>query len=677
MMPVQFAPLAPIWLLALLALGGLAAIAWAHRAGLPTALRLLPLAALLLALANPRLVVEQSRGDDDIVVVIVDDSPSMSLGDRARQRDNALAELRQRLRQLPNLDVRVERVAAPPGLDRGTRLFDAADRALADVPRRRLAGLIMITDGQVNDVPDKPTALGAPLHVLLAGHRTDRDRRLVIERAPGYAMTGTSASLSVHIEDPGQTGTAQLAVRRDGGPLSQVTVALNHAVDIPVPIDHPGANVVELEAAPVPGELTEENNRAVASITGVRERLRVLLVSGEPYIGERTWRNLLKADPAVDLVHFTILRAPDKDDRTPLKELSLIPFPVRELFEQKLHDFDLIIFDRCRRSVVPAVYYRNIADYVKGGGGLLVATGPEFAGADSPFATPLADVLPLVPDGRVTETPFRPELTDIGRRHPVTGGLPGSDDKTVWGRWMRLIGAQPRPSAVVLLAGADGAPLLGLAHAGDGRVAQLMSDTAWLWDRGWDGGGPQAELLRRLAHWLMKEPALEEERLTAVFDGNRLAIARQSLTGEPGDVTVTAPDGGERRLTLSPGSGGVSTGSLTADVSGLWRIDDGAHVALAALGSPNPIEMAEVRATADKLKPAVAATGGGIAWLDDGLPIFHRVRDGALAGSGWMGLRQNDDRTVISLSETPLVPGWLFLIGALGGLALAWWREGR
>ena len=115
---------------------------------------------------------------------------------------------------------------------------------------------------------------------------------------------------------------------------------------IEIPITRAGPTVVEMTADTLPGEVSTLNNRAVVEINGVRDRLRVLLVSGEPHAGERTWRRLLKSDPAVDLVHFTILRPPEKDDLTPLNELALIAFPVRELFQVKIREFDLIILDR-------------------------------------------------------------------------------------------------------------------------------------------------------------------------------------------------------------------------------------------------------------------------------------------------------------------------------------------
>ena len=688
-----FAPLVAPWLLVLAGIIGIALILRGVQSRLHIVTRLLPLTALLLALANPRLSQQEVTSLDDIAVVVVDDSPSMSIGARRQQAETALSETLVKLKALPHLDVRVEHYRNPPvshdsghdtGHDEGTRLFSAVDRVLADIPRRRLAGVVLITDGQVNDVPVKPV-IDAPLHVLLVGRKDERDRRLVIEQSASFGMVGGTASLTFRVEDPGQTGEAEVSIIRDGGPPSHVTVPLNRPQNLDLPVEHAGANVIELQVAAAPNELTLANNRVALSINGVRDRLKVLLLSGEPHAGERVWRNLLKADPAVDLVHFTILRPPEKNDHTPTRELALIPFPVRELFEEKLHGFDLIIFDRFRqRAMLPQSYYQDIADYVKSGGALLVAAGPEFAAAESPFNTALADVLPATPTGLTVEQPFRPLITEAGRRHPVTSMLSSGNSPTPqWGRWTRTIASRLTGSGIIAMQGADGLPLLVLDHRGDGRVAELMSDTAWLWARGWDGGGPQAELLRRLAHWLMKEPELEEDQLTADIHADRLHIERRSLAVGPREVTITDPDGNDRKLPLADQGDGRATGETPVNQSGLWRVGDGVHTALAAVGQLNPVEMAELRATPDKLRPVVHATGGGLHWISDGLPEMRRLnapnRDSIIVGAGesWFGFRANHDQIVIGLRDAPLIPGMILIAAAFGGLLLSWWREGR
>ena len=692
---VAFSPLIPwpaIAAFALVAVLILALGAWRRGRGLVW--RGVAIALLLAILANPALVQERRTPQRDVAVVVLDESPSQDIGDRSAASAAALKEVQAQLAKDRDLDVRVVRAGKPvPGApDDGTRLFTALNRELADVPRQRLAGVIMITDGEVHDVPagDAKVAaaqLGAPLHVLLSGHPGEGDRRLVVKEAPSFGLVGKSVPLTVRVEDlPAlkdnePQGEAKLTWRKDGGAEHSALVPVGSDVPLSIPIDHGGPNVVELSVEPGPRELTLVNNRAAVVVNGVRDRLKVLLVSGEPHAGERVWRNILKSDPSVDLVHFTILRPPEKQDGTPIRELSLIAFPIRELFDVKLDEFDLIIFDRySRRGVIPQAYLENVVNYVRNGGALLEATGPSFGTPMSLFRTPLGEILPTEPTGNVEEEGFKPELTADGWRHPVTADLPGAGKpggEPSWGRWFRQIDARVH-HGTTLMTGDHGEPLLVLDRIGKGRVAQLLSDQMWLWARGFEGGGPQAELLRRLAYWLMKEPDLEENDLRASIDGDHLLVTRQSLEPDNKPVTVTAPDGTTSTLALTPQDGGRSTGSLTVTQMGLYRVSDGTRTALAAAGPLNPIEFADVRATPDKLAPIVAASGGGTFWIADGVPEIRRVAAGrATAGSGWLGLRENDDYTVAGFTETPLLPGIAALLLAIGALIAAWRREGR
>ena len=373
--------------------------------------------------------------------------------------------------------------------------------------------------------------------------------------AARYAIVGQTAQIVVRVDDlgGGKGGPTRVALRIDGSDAGALSVLLGRNTPISVPIAHEGESVVEIEAEPGPQELTLQNNRAVVAINGVRDRLRVLLISGEPNAGERVWRNLLKGDPSVDLVHFTILRPPEKQDETPLKELSLIVFPTQELFAEKLDGFDLVIFDRySEHGILPLAYFENISAYVYNGGALLVSAGPEFAGPMSIYRTPLAAVLPAQPGGEIVTRPFKPVVTPDGLAHPVTRDLPGANtDKTPprWGRWFRLIGAEKITGATVM-SGND-KPLLVLDRIGKGRVAELLSDQGWLWARGFEGGGPEAELLRRLAHWLMKEPELEEERLTAAIAGGDIVIERRTMAAAAAPVTLTDPSGKQTSIALT------------------------------------------------------------------------------------------------------------------------------
>jgi hypothetical protein len=677
---LAFDPWIPEWALAALALVALAVsiVAIANRAR-GALLRTLLAALLVAAIANPRLKQETREQLPDIALVVVDDSASQSVGARAAETEAARRQVEERLARLPDLETRTVRV--PEAGSGGTRLFAAIEAALAELPRARLSGIVALTDGQVHDVPSDPqAALGAPFHGLLSGRRGETDRRVRIVEAPGFGIVGRSVEIRVIVEDlaPDPAGFALLTERRDGAEPRRNAVPVGREQRIEVPIERAGQIVVEFEAESRPGEVSLLNNRAVAVINGVRDRLRVLLVSGEPHPGERTWRRLLKADPMVDLVHFTILRPPEKDDLTPLNELALIAFPVRELFQVKLREFDLVVFDRfTNRGILPPVYLRNISEYVRNGGALLVSVGPDFTGPASLYNTGLGPVLPAAPTGRVVEGAFRPRISDLGQRHPVTEGFVPRDTDPTWGRWYRRIEANAlRGSA--LMSGAAGEPLLLLDRVQQGRVALFLSDQIWLWSRNHDGGGPQAELLRRIAHWLMKEPDLEEERLSARIENGVLVIERRSLDeGLPPQLEVTAPDGTVSRRTLGTTSPGRAALSLDAPLPGVWRVFDGKLTAFAVAGNTNPLEILDLRASDAALRPVAAATAGSVRWLADGVPEFRRVALGRdTRGDSWIGLPRTGSHVVSGASDLPLLPPWLALLLILSVLLFAWRREG-
>jgi len=647
--------------------------------------RALVFAALIFVLANPLIVHETHSPLPDVAAIVIDRSQSMGIENRRAQADAALAAIRKQLAGEKNLEVRESVVTTTTtGEDNGTQLFAGLNSALADVPPERIAGAILITDGEVHDAPpaDK-LAIHAPVHAVIAGRRDEKDRKLTIVNAARFAIVGQSASMVVRVDDFGAApgGTADVEVRIDGNRVGTHVVPVGQDTTIAIPVGHGGENVVEVEARPGPSELTLQNNRAVVTMSGVRDRLRVLLVSGEPHAGERVWRNLLKADPSVDLIHFTILRPPAKQDATPIDELSLIAFPTRELFSEKLSGFDLVIFDRySERGILPLLYYENLAAYVENGGALLVASGPEFAQDMSISRTPLASVLPAQPTGEIVTQGFKPMVTPQGMAHPVTRDLPGANTMTAppsWGRWFRVIGAT-KISGETVMSGPNDRPLLVLDNVKQGRVAELLSDHAWLWARGFEGGGPQAELLRRLAHWLMKEPELEEERLSATIADGTITVERRTMADAAKPVILTYPSGKTSTLTLAKIEPGIWRATAKADELGLYRLTDGTLTTVAAAGPLNPKEVADMRATDRILAPIAAVSGGSIYWLADGIPDVRRVgASGNAAGSNWMGLRANGAYRVTSVEQQPLLPAWASLLLLLGTLLFAWRIEGR
>jgi hypothetical protein len=691
---IAFDPLLPWPVLIALGAAGLVLVLLGLRARARGLIwRFLSVLVVLAALANPALIEEQRKPIADVALIVTDDSDSMAIGERRIQVQAAKEALKKKLAQQEGLEVR--EATLPPshiqlGSERpgGTRLIEAMRSALVEVPPERLAGVVLLTDGQVHDVPAglPPELGGAPLHALIAGKKNERDRLIVIEQSPRFGVVGRQVTAKFRIEDPAG-GSAPVTLSVGGEVVRRLDVPVGKSVELPITVGNPGANIVELEVAPGQNELTLDNNRAIFTINGVRDRLRVLLVSGEPYQGERAWRNLLKSDPAVDLVHFTILRTPQKDDFTPVRELSLIVFPMKELFEQKLKEFDLIIFDRYESgNLITRDYFRNIAEYVKGGGALLVSVGPVFATQRSLYRTPLGGILPAAPLGDVLETGFKPKVTDIGQRHPVSTNLPQAGEpgkEPQWGRWFRLVTARTEHGNAIL-SGAEDKPLVVLDRIGEGRVAQLMSDHLWLWNRGIDGGGPQPELVRRVAHWLMKEPDLEEEALRATSIGGRIEVTRRTLATTFPPVTMTAPGtppngGATRTVELRQIAPGLGQAVVDVDKPGLYRFDDGTLRTVAAVGNPDPLEFSDVRATDAKLKPLVEASAGTVMWLADNAdPDIRSVRPGrAAGGSDWVGLRRNEGYTVAGINQTPLLPGILVALAFLVALGSAWWREGR
>lgn len=656
-------------------------------------LRLALGAALIAILVNPSVIEQQRRYQKDVAIVLVDRSPSMALENRTAEANKALTAVKQKLATFDDLETRVvESTGGNDPSDKGTELIDALHRALADLPPSRVAGSILISDGQVHDAPadGHDPAITAPLHLLMTGNPAAGDRRLLLTEAPSFGLVGKTVAVKLRVDDLGSTpapgATAALTIKRDGEALPTENVLIGEEQTLQLPLGHGGQTVFEFTVADGPQELTRINNSAVITVNGVRDRLRVLLVSGEPSPGERTWRNLLKSDPSVELIHFTILRPPAKQDSTPINELALIAFPIDELFNFKLKEFDLIIFDRFQHlNILPDEYFHHIVDYVRDGGAVLEVAGPGSAGQFSLYRTPVADIFGALPTGDVLTGGFRPTLTDVGRRHPVTADLvpPDQDGAAAktdpkWGRWFRQIPANTSRGTTVMT-GLNNLPLLVLERFGKGRVAQLFSDQIWLWSHGFEGGGPHAELIRRIGHWLMQEPELEEEDLRAAVVDGRLEITRQSLGTDLPKLTVTLPDGSQEQVTPKDAGRGHATATLPAAQSGLYKVTDGQRQAFAASGSLNALEFRDPRASAAPLTPLIKATDGGVFSLyQSGMPEIRRVAAGGeMAGSSWLGLRQNRDYVVTGLRQVPLLPVWLALGLTIGLLLLTWRREGR
>lgn len=694
---ISFQPLLPVNLILILAIIALIIILvglFLRKRG--SVLRLLALAALVLALANPVMVEEQREPIKSIVGVVVDRSPSQNYGTRTRDTDDALNALKEEFKKHPEYEPRFIEAASQSDMAVGTetKLFTPLNQAIADVPPALYAGTVLITDGQVHDIASVSGSVvnEKPINALITGQPDEFDREIKFVEPPRFGITNKKANISVLVNDKGRSTssdkTATVSIKVNGDAVGQYNVTLGTPYQIELTIPHAGKNIIEAATEPLEGELTTANNETVTVIEGIRQNLRVLLVSGEPHNGERTWRDLLKSDASIDLVHFTILRPPEKSDNTPLSQLSLIVFPTTELFVDKINDFDLVIFDRYQHyDVLPLIYYDYVAEYVKNGGALLMATGPEFAGDTSLAQTPLISVLPTLPSGEIIEKPFRPSLTKDGMRHPVTRDL---ETKTMnsgnWGRWMRQITAGDTSKSTVVMNGADNRPLMLLSHIGKGRVGMLLSDEGWLWARGFEGGGPYAALYRRMAHWLMKEPDLEEEALTASSNGNNLTIRRQTMADKPETATVTSPSGKTQTVTLEKQQEGVFVASLPTNEVGLFKITNGDKLALAHIGPMNSPEYAELISTDEKLTPVVSSSGGHITRLHAkasdkiSMPTITPIDNSARSKNikaDTIALLKADQTKLVNTVQYSIYTGLLALFVCLLLLSGMWYKEGH
>lgn len=673
---IAFDPFLSHWLLGAFATIAIILFIFSFRVNfLKASLRFWFAALLLLFLAQPQLVKENRKSLNDVALIAIDKSLSGDFGKRKEVSDRALTHLRAELQKLSGLEIRTVDVAINAADE--TKVFDSIESIMADVPESQRAGTILITDGQVTDKASGEFLKSSPFHVILTGSRKDKDREIKILNAPGYSLLGETVSLKFIVEDHNISSGKIVTVTLNApdGTTENRQVPVGETQNWPLTINSAGQNIFELSVEPVDKEISLLNNRAMINIQGIRNRLHVLLVSGEPYPGARMWRDLLKADPGIDLVHFTILRSPDKIDMTPPSELSLIAFPFQELFERKLKNFDLIIMDRFSLNTsLPDYYFQNMRNYVENGGALLEISGPSYATSSSMYNTSLGAILPGAPNGMMMQSSFKPKITNLGKSHPVTMPLTQSPE---WGSWLQQLPVT-RMSGDVLMTGIDNNPLLILAHTGKGRVAQMTSDQMWLWARGFQGGGPTTELLRRIVHWLMKEPELDENAFNIKVDGSDINIRTRKMDNLS-QIEVTKPDGSKENIPFTTDEDGWLSANLKNNKHGIYKFNDGSRQKIISIGDTTTPEFSNIVTTDQNLLPLVTASKGGLIWAEEH-PDFRiqnagsNVRSG---GSDWLGMKRNNSSSVVSSEMKPILPPEIMIIFALLAGFFLWWAESR
>ena len=630
---------------------------------------------IILSISNPTIISENRENIPDTVAVILDLSPSQDINDRKEIAQKTYNNIKDELEKINNLDIRLKTING----QRGSKIFEPLNSMVGDVPEERLAGAIIITDGQISDAPTLVNNFNfkAPINVLLTGNKEEKDRRLIIESSPRFGIVGEEVNIDIKVEDiSASSPNALVSINMNDEIEQSRSIPIGEIVTITMPLERAGITSLNIEVEPGKEELTLQNNKAVVEINAIRERLKVMLVSGEPNMGLRSWRNLLNSDPSVDLVHFTILRPPNKQDLTPVGELSLIPFPSRELFQANLNDFDLIIFDQYHlRGILPQFYLKNVVEYVVNGGALLDASGPAYAGPYSLSLSPLQNILPSEPTGDVVVQEFIPTMTDYGERHPVTANLKDNISNN-WGPWYRMVEGITI-AGDVLLEGPEARPLLILNRVGKGRVAQILSDQSWVWTKPGSNKGPQADLLRRLVHWLMKEPELEENELSARIDNDTILITRNSLILDNKPIISISPDNTKKEIILEDIGKGKQIGKILSPQEGTWKFSSGNSKISLIVGNSNSSEYLDVRTTDNLVGPIVEFTSGSISWVNnENLPKIRYLQKNKLAeNSNYIKLVKNEKYFVKSLQQSTLTPWYLALMLSLILLFLSWYRE--
>ena len=695
------------------------------RAGL-LLLRLLLCAAVFFVLLEPGRRLLATSKEPDRVVIAVDTSASMSVGEGADQRIRAAGRAAQDVVDdvaargfVPELwffdgAARKGSLEELKALKDGTRPAEGAASTLSsvvdavagtEVAHVPTGGVVIVSDGAdtsglspalTADLRQRVASLGgqtpAPLHTVVVGADSNF-RDVVLERAIAdeFAFVRNPMKIEVVLRQRGFIGqVVPLTLSEDGAVVARTEVTLagdgeEVRAQFELTPQRAGKRLYTVQAPVLDGEAIAENNRLDFTVKLIRDRIRVLQVAGRPSWDERFVRRLLKENPSVDLISFFILRSTTDISGANNNELSLIPFPTKELFTEQLHTFDVVIFqDFNYRPYQMDPYLKNVADYVKQGGGFLMIGGELTFSEGDYQGTPLAEVLPVrmrAGRGHLDVEPFTPVVTEAGQNHPITdvgvGGLGGRgvDGGPGFSALPPLSGvnlmAGLEPGAVALLThpfanADDGAPqpVIAARDVDKGRSVAVMTDSLWHWalpqlGSGGSGGvDAHRKLIANTLRWLIRDPELSHVKLVLATEGGRGVEPGAEVMAEVRTFNARyQPEGGAKlKLTLTPldGPGGVAIGTsktiegetgvdgtfrapLLPDTPGAWRarVDvvgaDVGGVGGRVLGSDEDVfvvrgtslERLYGEARPDLMRSLAAAGGGRSVDVDDvkGLPL--------------------------------------------------------
>jgi uncharacterized membrane protein len=513
----------------------------------------------------------------------------------------------------------------PPAAD-ATRIGEALGELRTRYAGRDLGAVLLISDGiDTGRIGEGPLdaqsraaieALGAPIHAVGLGENSLRDLSIAAVLADGFAFVRTPVSIEAVIRQTGLPDRqVEVALERDGRPIATRGVVLRgdrseEKIAFDWLPDHPGNFVFRISTPVLAGEALASNNSQSFTLKVIRDRVRVLHLAGRPSWDERFVRAILRRDPNVDLVSFFILRTETDEQPGNRDDLSLIPFPTFEIFEEQLRSFDLVIFQNFNYApygVEP--FLPSVRNYVEEGGALAMIGGDLSFASGGYGLTALRDVLPVeLPatpptlegeaDTNLSTEAFRPRLSAEGRAHPITSLLLDPHENELrWGKLPPLEGLnrvpRAKPNATTLLThptlkGADGkpAPVLVAGETGKGRSLALLTDSAWHWGFLAAGEGDDGRAFQRFwenaIRWLVRDPALmllhiELDRLE--YGRNQPVAARvramhADYSPAPNidvSIDVAAADGN-----VDTGAKALRARHVTTDGDGEAQVDIGA-----------------------------------------------------------------------------------------------------
>jgi hypothetical protein len=554
-----------------------------------------------------------------------------------------------------------------PQSDQGTLVIPPLKQALQSVPADRLAGAVIISDTLWHDPEADITSLKTevPVHVL-STFRSGPDRSVTLEKTSAYQLVGKPFSVAVTVRDTTQPGGAEIPLNMyQGDTQTTHNVRNGEKTEISLNTEHPGRTTLIFATPPLAQEAHLQNNAAVFTLTVFRDRWRVMMVSGSPHPSTRAFRSLFKQDPNIDLVHFSILRRMDSMDFTPPDEMALIPFPVDELFLNRIDDFDLIVMDRyANLGLLQPIHIQSLRSFIQRGGAFVIMTGAEGLKDDSLFNA-LKDIMAIKAYPQTyPDVPFTPTL---GEDHPITQPF-------VKQTLPLLRGSLPLPlaeRAELLMETPEKTPVITLWRETPqhGRMAWIATDDVWMWRRqaGEAGAAPPFNpLMRRLMHWLLREPDLEAPPMICQQDKGVLACTPKNKNSKD-NVELYRPD--DTWQPWSADADGVYR--MPLDRSGLWAVRADHTLIPIAFDMGPPAEWKPVTPSGETL----AAHHGGREVTDPEKPLTV-VFGGTLADNFASDTLVFNQPTAYALGRSDPWP-WMgpLLAGVMGVFLLLGWRR--